>query len=579
MKLKSALEILKEPTSDSDEKINVFLACGFTPLHLGTFLEAELRLRFPNSRIALEHGTYGDLVGNIERLRTAKPNFGAVTLEWMDLDRRLGIRSLGGWAPKDLPDILDTVKYQGDYVVEALTRASAIAPLSVCPPTLPLPPISYVIGLQASPFELQLRQLAAEFSARLSNIPSIKVVNHQRLDLLSPSSGRLDVKSELRTGFPYKLVHASVIAELLIGLIAPPPAKKGLITDLDDTFWRGILGEVGVGGVSWDLDNHSQIHGLYQQLLGSLAGAGVLIAVASKNELDIVQEVFGRDDLLVYPDRLFPLEVGWGPKSESVRSILNSWNIGPDSIVFVDDSPMELAEVKAAHPDVECLQFPTNNEQAAYALLERLRDFFGKDTISHEDTIRMDSIRQASELHIYPKNPESQSDDFLAKANSEITANFLKEPLDPRAIDLVNKTNQFNLNGKRLHEGEWRKQLIQTESFLMIVSYQDKFGPLGKISILSGNQNGKTLNVHTWVMSCRAFSRRIEYKCLDLLFEKFGVAEIQFDYLPTDKNTPLQEFFSQFPVEVSNKRYRLTRKSFYEHCPQLFHKLKEPIVV
>ena len=115
-------------------------------------------------------------------------------------------------------------------------------------------------------------------------LPNVRIVNPQRLDALSPPAERLDVKAELMSGFPYRTAHASVVAELLAEPLKPVMPKKGLITDLDDTLWRGILGEVGAHGVTWDLDHYSHMHGLYQQLLNSLAEAGVLIGVASKND-------------------------------------------------------------------------------------------------------------------------------------------------------------------------------------------------------------------------------------------------------------------------------------------------------
>src|SRR6185295_4898361 len=104
-----------------------------------------------------------------------------------------------------------------------------------------------------------------------------------------PLATRLDVKSYVATGFPYRVVHASVLADLLARLLQPPVPKKGIITDLDNTLWLGILGEDGPGGVSWDLDHKSHMHGLYQQLLHSLAEAGTLIAAASKADPSVVE--------------------------------------------------------------------------------------------------------------------------------------------------------------------------------------------------------------------------------------------------------------------------------------------------
>ena len=106
--------------------------------------------------------------------------------------------------------------------------------------------------------------------------------------------------------FPYRLPHASALAELLARAVVPCPPKKGLITDLDDTLSPGILGDVGPAGISWDLDHHSQVHALYQQMLASLAESGVLLAVASKNDPGNVAEAFAREPLDELKSRFFP---------------------------------------------------------------------------------------------------------------------------------------------------------------------------------------------------------------------------------------------------------------------------------
>src|SRR5262249_16456160 len=138
------------------------------------------------------------------------------------------------------------------------------------------------------------------------------------------------------------------------------------------------------------------------------------------------------------------------------------------------------------------------------------------------------------------------SDRFLREAEAELTLDFTKDPADPRAWELVNKTNQFNLNGRRYTEGLWREYLRRADTFLLRATYKDKFGPVGTIAVLAGRRGpgSDTLEIDVWVMSCRAFSRRIEHRCLDQLFQCFGVAQIAFDYQPTPRNGPLRDFFS-----------------------------------
>ena len=575
MNLIDALELLKHDVPNGSPSFRVSLACGFSPLHLKTFLAAHLRARLPQRRIQIETGVFGDLAGNIERLDSSKFDALAVVIEWEDLDPRLGIRSLGGWRSGDLRDIVDSAIQKTERLEHALTDACRLLPTSCCLPTLPLPPLSPSRPIQSSPCELQLRQIAASLATVICKQAGGRVVSAQALDELSPPSGRFDVKSELVTGFPYKLVHASFIGELLAAIIHNSPPKKGLITDLDETLWSGILGEVGVEGICWSLDQHAQMHGLYQQFLSSLASAGILIGVASKNDPILVNEAFDRKDILLSKDDVFPLEIHWTRKSESVERILKIWNINPDSVVFVDDSPMEVAEVKSAFPEMVCVTFPTADSQANWRLLYELRNLFGKSLVSEEDSIRLSSIRAATALRESTHSPRTSAEGFLAEAKASIVFNIGRQIADTRAFELVNKTNQFNLNGRRLDETAWANYLNNPASFLLTVTYQDKYGPLGKIAALMGTSEGKGLKVDVWVMSCRAFSRRIEHQCLNYLFTKFAAEEIAFDYQATSRNGPFGEFLGQLFDPPLSGNIRLSKATFSERTPVLFHRVEE----
>jgi FkbH-like protein len=174
---------------------------------------------------------------------------------------------------------------------------------------------------------------------------------------------------ELLAGFPYTSAYADSLACSLAEVLWPSPPRKGLITDLDDTLWAGIVGEIGVSGVAWLQESHAQIHGLYQQMLGSLASSGILLAVASKNEQATAEAALARKDLLLDAGALFPVVANWGPKSVSVAEILRTWNIGADAVVFVDDNPMELEEVRTAFPAITCLHFARKDPARVWQML------------------------------------------------------------------------------------------------------------------------------------------------------------------------------------------------------------------
>ena len=539
----------------------VTLACGFTPLHLSTFLGAHMQQRLPGRRVQVSTGLYGDLAGRLESLSQADGI--ALVIEWSDLDPRLSFRSTGAWGASAVNDILSSLPLVLQRIKAALETIPRTTPVAVCMPTLPLAPLFHTPGWEASEAELALDDILATFACELQSLPSVRVVNARRLAEESAPAQRFDLRSDLLTGLPYTIGHADAVAAALAQLLLPPPPKKGLITDLDDTLWSGLVGELGPAYVTWDLASHTARHGVYQKLLAAFAQEGVLVAVASKNDATVVQQALQRDDILIPASSLFPMEVHWNAKSGSVARILQTWNISADSVVFVDDSPLELAEVAAAHPGIECIQF------GGYEMLRRLRDLFGKSCLSEEDSLRASSIRRATEFNAASQTGSSP-EDFLKSLNAVVSFDFPEEP-DARSMELVNKTNQFNLNGIRYTEAEWAKKLLLNDSLFVAVSYEDKFGPLGKIAVLQGQQRGRKLHLDVWVLSCRAFARRIEHQCLRMLFDRYAVDAIEFSFAKTAKNGPLIEFLSA----VSACDGVLSRDQFQQSCPPLYHAVKD----
>ena len=325
--------------------MRVHLLCGFMPLHLETFIKAYLTLRFPGTSSSLAGGLYGDLEGNIQGAREGD---GAIAvIEWSDLDQRLGFRASAGWQRETLDDIVTQVEEKCRRLEAHLIELAQKMPVAVASPSLGLPPMTHLPPSQANDCEVRLNVILAGFLQRITGHGGIRLVSGSKLASISPSNARHDVKMDLHAGFPYTLSHADVLAEVSVQCLFPAPPKKGIITDLDQTLWKGILGDVGVEGISWSLEDKSQGHAIYQQALASLADSGVLVAIASKNDPKLVEAALQRPDLLLLPSQIFPVEASWGVKSEAVGRILQAWNIGADSVVFVDDSQMELAEVSA----------------------------------------------------------------------------------------------------------------------------------------------------------------------------------------------------------------------------------------
>jgi FkbH-like protein len=573
MRLGEALQIVGQSAGERQRQVH--LLCGFMPLHFATFVSAYLRLRFPDDGIKVRSGLYGDLEGNIERARDESAEGAIAVIEWSDLDQRLGFRNASGWSTRTLDDIPDQTEEKCRRLELHLTQLAQNMAVTVVAPTLPLPPLTHLPPAQTSALELRLYAIFVEFAQRVSNHSGIKLLNASSLAMGSPTPARHDIKMDLFAGFPYTLTHAAALAQLSVSCLFPPVLKKGLITDLDETLWKGVLGEVGVEGVSWSLEAKSQVHALYQQLLASLADSGVLVAIASKNDAKLVEAALQRPDMLLRPEQVFPVEASWGVKSDAVGRILKAWNIAADSIVFTDDNPMELAEVAEKYPGIECLQFPSGDPAGVLALLQLLRVRFGKAEIREEDHLRLQSLRDAAQMEM--KSPrEAASSDFIDRLRARITFESIGAD-NSRAFELVNKTNQFNLNGMRYTEAEWRSLAHRPGAFLTTVAYEDRFGPLGRIAVLGGFMEGSQCMVDIWVMSCRAFSRHIEFQALRQLFSKSGASAIRFLFRPTERNGPLQTFLQQFfpPDAIAEGTLGLSSAAFEKSCPPLFHEVVE----
>jgi FkbH-like protein len=231
-----------------------------------------------------------------------------------------------------------------------------------------------------------------------------------------------------------------------------------------------------------------------------------------------------------------------------VSAILRAWNIAADAVVVVDDSRMELEEIRRAHPGIHCIEFAPRDPRRTLEVLAELRDAFGKPQTQEEDKLRAASIRSAALFEEQKAGGDLQ--EFLASLDGTIRFDPRRDSDGGRWLELINKTNQFNLNGARLTDGEWLRLSREEGHVALGVAYSDRFGSLGTIGVVAGRVvaaagSARRLEVAHWVLSCRAFSRRIEDHTLEHLFELAGVDTLRLLYKSTARNQPFQEFLTR----------------------------------
>ncbi len=536
MKLLEATERSAIARKNDGPVFRVRLAVGFTPLSLQTFVEAHLGALLPTRRIAVEVGDYDDLQGTLGRT-PQEPLHGVLcAIEWADLDPRLSARSAAPHTLEVLDQIVAASRQRAVAIADAMI-GSGFASRVVCPPSLSLPPVFPSRSATLSRWEAQLAVVRSELVANLV-ASGVEVLNDDAVAIDSPVGKRWSLKSELEFGFPYTVRHADSIAAHLARALVPPDRRKGLIVDLDNTLWSGIVGDDGVSALSWDLASGSQQHALFQRLVNLLAETGILVGVASKNDSAVAEAGLARPDLLVQRERLFPVVAGWGPKSVSIADIARTWNVGLESLVFVDDSAVERGEVAEASAGVEVLAFPADNVDDMPVLLGRLRDLFGASTLSAEDLLRLQSVRANAALESELQSSGEVREEFLAGLDATLTVAERTVTDGQRAIQLINKTNQFNLNGTRWDAAEI-DAFLSDGGRLFTVDYTDRYGRLGEISALLVRAEGRALEIRAWVLSCRAFSRRIEYQTLRGLLAQLAPDTVRFAVRETGRNSVL----------------------------------------
>lgn len=555
LNLRDALNLATaQATTDEGTEYAIGLACSFTPLHLETFIRAYVLQRRSATSVRFESGIYGDLPGGLSQIGDTRTRACVAVVEWQDLDPRLGFRESVHAPFADVDDVCATARLRLDRLVVRLEDLGTRTPVALILPTLDLSAVYGGTSHRLSVLKARLDLVLAEFAERLVTAPGLSIVSNG--NIADTHANMRDLRNDIRSGFPYSVDHASAVARAATDAILPWTAKKGLISDLDDTLWRGLVGEIGADEVTWDLDSGSHVHAMYQQLLATLAERGTLLAVASKNDPEVVQQALRRSDLLIDADLIYPVAASWRPKSAAIEEILGSWNIAATDAVFVDDNPMELAEVAAIFPGITTMQFPTQDPNAVADLLRGLMDLFWKESVTAEDRLRRTTLRSFVEVE-GARTRAHDEPTFLRDLTAKITIETKGAEEQSRALELVNKTNQFNLNGRRVDETQWRDLCTRPGAIVWTASYEDRFGRLGIISVLAGIREGPTITVDCWVMSCRAFSRGVEHHLLRSLCEENGVEEILVDFVETERNGVVAATVDHFRAEADGSMVRL----------------------
>ncbi len=365
--------------------------------------------------------------------------------------------------------------------------------------------------------------------------------------------------SYLSSGVPIGMA-AGEVAEVVIDECLRPKDATGkvLITDFDNVLWAGLAAEEGSSGVQCGPEGIGYRHFLYQAFLARLNSAGVLLAGVSRNDRDVAVAPLQSERMQLAESDFVTILASYEPKSVHIRRLAAQLNLGLDSFVFIDDNQVEIAEVEAALPQVHCLAFPSHDDQLP-EFFDRVTELFSRTTITDEDRSRTELYRRRLDtLAVAPVDGQGGDlTSFLSGLHMRLTITDRSQGDWVRALQLINKTNQFNLNGRRLTDAEVA-DVIAGGGRLLAARLDDRFGSHGEILACLVNHHAEIVSL---VLSCRVFQRRVEHAFLVWLVQTLD-RDVTLRYASTERNTPLREFLSDPAFLRHGGEVRIDRSRF-----------------
>lgn len=329
-------------------------------------------------------------------------------------------------------------------------------------------------------------------------------------------------------------------------------SAKCLVLDLDNTMWGGVVGDDGVAGIKIGQgDAIGEAHLAFQRYVKQLEQRGVMLAVCSKNEeANALAPFEERPEMVIKRGDILSFKANWIPKPENIAAIAQELNIGLDALVFVDDNPAEREHVRQRLPQVRVVEL--TDDPADYVRLLDETGWFEITKISSEDKARTDQYKANAE-RAQLQESALDYDAYLASLEQVGVVKPYEDLHLDRISQLINKSNQFNLTTRRQSRSAVEAEMNDENRLTAYVRLKDRFGDNGLISVFSSLQEGDTLRIDQWLMSCRVFARGVEQLLFNTVVERAaarGVTTIFGTYIPTAKNGLVKDLFERLGFEA-----------------------------
>ena len=338
--------------------------------------------------------------------------------------------------------------------------------------------------------------------------------------------------------------------ELVGRLLAAKQGRsfKCLVLDLDNTVWGGVIGDDGLEGIVIGQGSPlGEAYVAFQDYARELSRRGIILAVCSKNDEANAIEPFERHpEMVLKRGDIACFVANWSDKASNIRAIAKELNIGIDSLVFIDDNPFERNLVRQELPMVAVPEVADDPTYYPRAITDA--GYFEGIAVTDEDRERSGQY-QGNRAREELKSSVTDLDSYLRGLEMQlIWRRFDKIGLQ-RTVQLINKSNQFNLTTRRYTEEDILAVMDDPRAFGLQLRLVDRFGDNGVIAIIIGRlTDDKDLYIDTWLMSCRVLGRQVEPTTLNLIAQealRLGGRRLIGEYIPTKKNGMVKDHYAK----------------------------------
>lgn len=401
----------------------------------------------------------------------------------------------------------------------------------------------------------RLKALVAKMNTSLSSaldgLHSLKLLDMGAAMVAHGRGSVFDPRLWFLGRFPYGESFTQQIARRLAGLILAATGRtvRLLAIDLDNTLWRGILGEDGINGIAIGGDYPGNAFQAFQRGLKTLSERGIALALLSKNDEDLALKALTElPGMILRPDNFVAWRINWLPKWQNITELCSDLSLGHASVLFIDDNPVEREQMRRNQPDIKILELPEDPSMFLHTLLDS--PWLECLTLTDEDRKRAASYKSRAELLEAKSVNNSNIEEFYASLDTRIYMQHFDVGNSARALQLLQKTNQFNTTSRRYGLAEIER-FTGADDDIFVIGLKDRYSDFENIGLIIVRWNlperGWGL-VDNYLLSCRVLGRGIERGILHWVLSQArskGMLGLIGEVIETPRNTPARTIFAE----------------------------------